>query len=630
MNKRIALLLTILLLFPYIAHSITTFTIQETEKISLQPNATDPDADKLAFAYTQPLDEMGEWRTAYGDAGEYKSAITVSDGVNIVSEDILIIVRKKEESPVIESFIPKEGDLSIDEAESIDFRVLATDLNKDELAYKWQLDGKEAKEGQEFSYQTTYKDAGSHNVKVSVSDGTTSASKEWNVDVKNVDVERILDSIQDVVADENDIISLELPDFEKYGLTYSISEPLGNKNEWQTGYKDAGSYEVEVHAEGKGFSGDKNVKVAVNDVDRVPVFDRIGNKVANENEEVTISLNAKDPDEDEITYSAGNLPEGASFEGNIFAWTPSYDTVKKEGLVDWVMDKFRVLSKSFYVQFTASSKDKKIVQNVIITVKDANRAPVIEDIEPITANEGETVKIFPKAYDLDGNKVKLKYSGFTDSDSYKSNFGDAGTYYVKVTASDGLLESSKFAKVTISHVNRVPVFEKISDAMAAETDNIAILLNANDPDGDEITYSIDNPPAGSSLKGNVFLWMPGYDTAGKKEAKKFDLVFVASDGKSETRQISKAEIADKNRAPRIVDATRSVNAKASRPVLMSAKAVDDDGDELTYTWDFGVFQKYKATPIHQRVFTSKGIKSVKVIVSDGTDEVEQVINVNVS
>lgn len=629
MDKRVALLVAIFLIFPYIVYSVTTFVIQETEKISLQPNATDPDADKLTTAYTSPLNEKGEWQTTYGDAGEYKSAIIVSDGITNVSEDVLIIVNKKEEAPVIESFVPKEDALSIKEGALIDFRILASDLNKDELSYEWFLGDKKVKEGNEFSYAATYNSAGSHKVFVVISDGTANISKEWNVNVENVDVEGLLDEINDVIANENDIVRLKLPDFEKYGLIYSISEPVGNDNEWKTTYDDSGTYEVKVHAEGKGFSGDKIVNVVVNDVDRAPIFDKIENKVINENEELTITLNANDPDGDEIAYSADNLPEGAELEENIFTWQPSYDAVKKEGFVSIVMDKFRVLSKSFYVQFSASSKDKKAVQNIIITVRDVNRAPVIEDIEQISVNEGETLRIVPKVYDPDGDKVSLSYSGFINKDTYKSKFGDAGTYYVKVAASDGLLETSKFAQINIKHVNRAPIFEKISDIKADEGDQIALLLDAHDPDGDEISYAIDNPPEGSSLKGNVFFWTPSYDLANKKEIKKFDLVFVASDEAIETRQIAKVEIADKNKAPRIIDATKSVVAKVNEPLLMFVKAVDDDNDELTYTWNFGFFEKYKATSTHQRIFTSRGTKIVKVIVSDGIDEVEQVVNVNV-
>ena len=629
MSKRFALLVTIFLIFPYIVNSVTTFVIQETEKISLQANATDPDADSLIITYSYPLNENGEWQTSYGDAGEYKTIITVSDGITSDSRDVLIIVNKKEESPKIDSFEPEESTLSIKETDSIEFSVSASDLNRDELSYEWLLDEKKVKDGREFTYETTYKDDGSHKVFAVVSDRTTSVNKEWSVDVENVDVESLLDLIEDATIDENEIVKLKLPDFEKYGLTYSISEPVGNDNEWKTSYDDAGSYDINIHIEGKGFSDDKTVNVVVNDVDRAPVFDKIENKVINENEEVKIKLNANDPDGDEITFSANNLPEGAELEGDVFTWQTNYDTVKKEGFVDRVMDKFRVLSKSFHPQFVVSSKDKKIVQNVIITVKDVNRAPVLEDMEPTTINEGETLKIAPKAYDLDGDKISLKYSGFIEKDTYKSNFDDAGTYFVKVTASDGLLEASKFVQVIIEESNRAPLFGKISDIKAREGDSIAVLLNANDPDGDEITYSVDNPPEGSSIKGNAFLWTPSFNIANKKETKKFDLVFVASDGVAETRQVAKVEITDKNRAPKIIDATKSITAKANEPVLMFVKAIDDDGDELTYTWNFGLLEKYKATTNHQRIFTSRGTKVVKVIISDGIDEVEQVINVNV-
>ena len=629
MNKRVALLLTIFLMFPYIAYSTTTFVVQETEKISLQPNAVDPDNDRLVTTYSAPLNEKGEWQTTYGDAGEYKSTITVSDGTTNVSKDVMIVVNKKEEAPTIDSYEPKEDLLNIKESDSINFNASASDLNKDRLAYEWLVDGKKAKEGQEFSYDTNYNDAGSHKISIVVSDGEKTATKEWNVNVENVDVEGLLNGIPDAALNENEAARLNLPDFQKYGLAYTISEPLGNKNEWQTTYKDAGTYEIKIHAEGKGFNGDKIAKVVVNDVDRLPVFDRMENKVVNENEEVKMVMNANDPDGDEITYSAGNMPEGAKLEGNVFTWRTSYETVKKGGFVDAVMDKFRVLSKSFYIQFAASSRDKKIVQNIIVTVKDVNRAPVVEDMEPITINEGESLTISPKAYDLDGDKISLSYSGFTDKENYQSKFGDAGTYYAKVTASDGLLETSKFVQISIKHVNRAPVFGKMENIKAKEGDNIAVLLNANDPDGDELAYSIDNPPEGSSLKGNAFLWNPSYNLLNKKETKEYDLVFVASDGKIETRQIVKAEISDKNKAPRIIDSTKSIVAKVNEPVLMFVKAVDDDGDDLTYTWDFGFFEKYKATPTHQRIFTSRGTKVVKVKVSDGIDSVEQIINVNV-
>ena len=629
MNKNIMLLMAVFLALPYLVYSISTFVIQEGEKISLAPVATDPDADRLVTSYSEPLDANGEWQTTYGDTGEYNATVTVSDGVNAVSQEVNIVVNKKEVMPEIDSYEPAQETLKIDETQPITFKIFASDLNNDKLNYEWFFDGKNVQNGQEFHYSPSYEDSGHHEVYVEVSDGTSSVKKEWKLDVEDVDVGVLLDSIQDVAANENDIVGLELPFFEKYGLMYTISEPLGNSNEWKTGYEDAGTYDVRVHAEGKGFSKTKTVEVVINDVDRPPTFENIGGKFVKENEELQITLIASDPDNDEITFYADKLPEGAKLEGNVFTWKPGYDTVRKEDFVDRVMDKFRILSSSFYIQFAATAKGKKILQNAIITVKDVNRPPVLEDMETIQIREVDTLRISPTAYELDGDKLSLRYSGFIDTDTYQSKYGDAGTYYVQVTASDGLLETSKPVKIIIEHVNRAPVFGDIKEVKASEGDGIAILLNANDPDGDQLFFSIDNAPQFSSIKSNTFFWTPDFSFAGKNEVKNLDLVFVASDGKLETRQIAKVSISDKNRVPKIINATNNVVAKVNQPVLLFVKASDDDGDELTYTWEFSLLEKYKATSSHQRVFTTKGSKSVKVTVSDGTNEVEQMINVNV-
>jgi hypothetical protein len=56
------------------------------------------------------------------------------------------------------------------------------------------------------------------------------------------------------------------------------------------------------------------------------VLNPIGSKTINEAQTLTITLTATDPDGDSLSYSASNLPTGASFNSatRTFSWTPGY------------------------------------------------------------------------------------------------------------------------------------------------------------------------------------------------------------------------------------------------------------------------------------------------------------------
>jgi len=627
-KKNILIVLAVLaFVLPCIVYAAGTFVVQETEKVKLDPQITDPDNDNLTVSYQFPLDKSGEWQTTYGDAGEYKTRITVSDGSAATNENITLIVRRKEEVPTIDFYLPQENSVKINEGQTADFSITASDLNRDDLAYQWFLDGKLVSEGQNFSFSPSYAQAGNYKIMAIVSDNLNKVSKGWSIEVADINIENMLDNIPDVAINENELASLELPDFIQYKLSYEISMPIGNGNEWYTGYGDAGTYRIKIHAEGNGFKGDKTVNVIVNDLDRPVVFEKIQNQFIEENQELKIELNAYDPDNTEINFSAENIPDGAVLAGNIFLWKPGFDTVKKTGLVDYVVGNFRPLTETFYIRFKASSNGNEVVRNVIVTVKDVNRAPVIKDMGPITINEGESFAIKPEVYDPDGDKISLSYSGIADRGAYKSGFDDAGIYTVQATASDGSSETSKDFTVIINNTNRKPVLKKIADKKANEGDKVVIVMDTYDPDGDSISYSIQNPPEGSEIRGNVFEWTPSFGSASNGGSKRFDFVIIARDGKDTASQPATVYIKDKNRAPRIINASRSIIGRVNEPVLMFVKAADDDVNELSYTWDFGFLNKYKATPNHQRIFKTEGHKEVKVTVSDGIAKTEQIINV---
>jgi len=256
--------------------------VKETDAVSLKPKASDPDKDKLVFSYTTPLNEEGKWKTTYGDAGEYTITITASDGELSAVKDVLVIVNKKEEVPVIEESLPDKGALEAKENSELQFSVKASDLNKDPLTYSWKLDGEEASAKKAYTYNMGYDDAGQHTVKIIVSDGAEETSKLWSVTVENVNRKPVLDKMLDIKAKETGVIVLEPkaadPDKEDQ-LAFSIDsnkfKKEGNKFEWDTSYDDSGEYTVTVTVSDGKDEVSQEVKITIENVNRAPVIEDI-------------------------------------------------------------------------------------------------------------------------------------------------------------------------------------------------------------------------------------------------------------------------------------------------------------------------------------------------------------------
>jgi nitrogen fixation protein FixH len=255
-------------------------TVQETELVSLVPEAEDPDKDKLTFTFSSPLDEEGKWQTTYGDAGEYTVTVTASDGQLTTSQDVLIIVTKKEEEPTIDSFEPEDSLIVIKETESIDFSVDASDLNRDELSYSWKVDGIEVGGGEAYNYKTTYDDSGAHTIKVDVSDGSSITSQLWSVTVENVNRKPVMEEIQPIEVKETETVTIKpvVTDPDGDEISFTISEPVGDDGIWETTYDDAGEYTVTVTASDGTDSVSQDVRVVVENVNRPPVIIGIAQK----------------------------------------------------------------------------------------------------------------------------------------------------------------------------------------------------------------------------------------------------------------------------------------------------------------------------------------------------------------
>ena len=252
--------------------------VQETDLVNLVPKAEDPDKDKLTFAFTSPVDANGQWQTKYGDAGEYTITATASDGQLTATKEVLIIVKKKEEAPAIDSFKPEQTAIQIDETNTVLFQIKSSDLNKDSLKHSWKLDGVEVSDKDSMEYKTTYEDSGSHTVKVTVSDGTLETEKIWSVTVNNLNRKPQLAKIADIKAKETDIITIkaEALDDDNDALTYSIDNSMfvqdGNTFTWKTGYDDSGEHTATVSVSDGKDTINQTIRISIENVNRAPVI----------------------------------------------------------------------------------------------------------------------------------------------------------------------------------------------------------------------------------------------------------------------------------------------------------------------------------------------------------------------
>ena len=114
---------------PVITEVPDVVTATEEDVITLNPNITDPDGDKITVTYSQPFNNKGIWKTKIGDAGNYSATIVASDGQSTSKKDFTVIVQQKNTPPVLKHI----NDIVVNEGDTITIPIDATDREGDKL-----------------------------------------------------------------------------------------------------------------------------------------------------------------------------------------------------------------------------------------------------------------------------------------------------------------------------------------------------------------------------------------------------------------------------------------------------------------------------------------------------------------
>ncbi|MDD3905132.1 MAG: FG-GAP-like repeat-containing protein, partial [Candidatus Omnitrophica bacterium] len=363
--------------------------------------------------------------------------------------------------------------------------------------------------------------------------------------------------------------------------------------------------------------------------DKAPVLDAIGDKSVEAGKTLSFSVNASDPNGDAITYTAANLPNGATFNttSKSFSWTP--DTAAVGDYANIV--------------FTATENTTDALadsENIKISV--ISGLPVIDyyipDTTDISATIGNVVQFGISAHDPKGGAITYTWyfngeviPNITDSSASNififPRLGD-NTISIKVANSTGSVSVSWDLTVTDTD-NEVPEITAYSPASSSISVNLSneslpdFSVTATDAEGDPLTYCwrID----GQTVSSTATLTSAQYSTLATVGS--HIVMAYVSDGvntavaKAWTLGVTQVV----NSAPVIssyspIEAEKTIDLTVGGFINFAISASDPEGVALVYTWEFDNNIVSTTSSLVASAYSASatvGDHLVKVSISDG-------------
>jgi outer membrane protein assembly factor BamB len=580
---------------PPVLDPVSDRAVSEGSLLEFTITASDPDRDALVYIASNLPDgadfDSGtrkfSWTPGFDQAETYADVyFEVTDGELSDSENIAVTVENTDRAPVLDSI----GDKSADENFLIEFTVNASDPDGDALIYSASNlpTGAEFNSGTRlFAWTPTFDQAGTYiDVHFEVNDSELSDWKNITITVENTNREPVLDPIRDKTAAENSLLEFMVTASDPDGdtLTHSASNlPAGavfnattQTFSWTPVFGQAGPHpDIRFEASDGELTDYENIMIVVNTTNGPPVLEQVGDKTVDENSLLEFTITASDPDGDSLTYSASNLPAGAEFNSGTgtFSWIPTFD--QAETYID--------------VHFEVNDSELTDWEEITIVVNNTNRGPVLDLIGDNTTNEDSLIKFTVTATDPDGDAMSYNTSNLpagavfdqhTQVFSWTPGFNQAGTYLdAHFEVNDSELTDSENITITVENTDRPPILEQVGGRLADEGTPLEFMVTASDPDGDALTYSVSNLPAGAVFNSTMqtFSWTPGFNQAGTYQ----DICFDATDGELTDWENITITVENTDRPP-VLDqiGARSVAEESLLEFMITA--TDPDGDALFY------------------------------------------------
>lgn len=325
--------------------------VNENQELTFQVIADDPDGDLLIYtARRLPqgatfVSNTFRWIPTFDQAGDYTAIFSVSDGRLTDREGIRIAVHNVNRAPILHPLENQE----VNEGELIQFEITAEDPDGDNLVYSAEgLPAGAIFEDRVFRWTPTNEQSGVHEIIFDVSDGSLHAEMTVVITVHNINQPPVFLPLGNQEIDENQELRFEVKANDPNNdvlLYFAAGLPHGASFDgntrifsWIPTYDQASVYNVTFVAIDEQFQTRLIVTITVQNVNRVPSLEAIGNQEIMVGNLIHIELHGTDPDNDVLSFNANPLPAGSSLVGNIFNWTPNDNQIGSQQITFVVSD----------------------------------------------------------------------------------------------------------------------------------------------------------------------------------------------------------------------------------------------------------------------------------------------------
>jgi len=265
-----------------------------------------------------------------------------------------------------------------------------------------------------------------------------------------------------------------------------------------------------------GVSKPAIISIIVKQTNDAPYLVPIGSQQINENEHLVFDVIAYDIEGEELTVSAGSLPEGAKVESyrdacsapspyqscvhKVFAWTPTYQQTGE-----------------YQVTFIASDGSSTDSETITITVNNVNTQPRITSSPARTGTKDQLYTYQVEVSDSDGDQITYNLLQAPNGMSINENGlmtwtpERHGEFCIILEATDGEFTDTQHFCINVQDTEKSLKFNNVN------------VLSEYIPAGDYLNLFVDLQNSGSEDMENMKITATIYDLGLKRSIGPFDL-----------------------------------------------------------------------------------------------------------